>query len=482
MIDATHEGPAMSEAETARVAKKHQDFKYPKGISIDFLFKATMGANAELAPYLAFKGILEMNSYVDIADGPGHYQRGFDNGLETNDQAEGTDLEFQNFITGMNEDLKQHLSGQTDGADVQANWRPNKPSPVDILNEDPNDYPHRFPTPAEVGGDIEKRIANTFSMEDLHHAILLLYQLICRCADHGLARLADVPDVAVSATAMVRLAEAANLEEFMLTEREIRSRKRERARELKELAREEGRLPDPSAVLPPDPDAPIPLAGLDTIEAAIDEMEPISAEGFRAEIRLLKEHHNQPDFDERWKRTQQTITNVDRFVPEGDVNAFLERQSQSNVVTDFLLDHPDQQEEMMRLSRFQYNLEHTLASIQPAQDQDLNEICRQYDITPWPDLKLYSDEDGRFVQSLKPHPVDEQEEEIMKLSRYQYKLEHTLASIQPVQDRPLNDICDENGITPWPELKLYSDDDGKFVKTAPSLCGLFGNHIYFFPP
>ncbi|KAH7182454.1 uncharacterized protein B0J16DRAFT_148396 [Fusarium flagelliforme] len=139
-------------------------------------------------------------------------------------------------------------------------------------------------------------------------------------------------------------------------------------------------------------------------------MEPISAEGFRAEIRLLKEHHNQPDFDERWKRTQQTITNVDRFVPEGDVNAFLERQSQSNVVTDFLLDHPDQQEEMMRLSRFQYNLEHTLASIQPAQDQDLNEICRQYDITPWPDLKLYSDEDGRFVQSLKPHPVDDTED------------------------------------------------------------------------
>lgn len=66
----------------------------------------------------------------------------------------------------------------------------------------------------------------------------------------------------------------------------------------------------------------------------------------------------------------------------------------------------------------------------------------------------------------------------MKLSRYQYKLEHTLASIQPVQDRPLNDICDEYDITPWPEMKLYSDDDGRFVKTAPSLCGRFGNYIY----
>jgi hypothetical protein len=66
MIDATHEGPAMSEAETARAAKKHHEFKYPDGVLINFLFKSTMGANAELAPYLAFKGIHEMNSYVDI--------------------------------------------------------------------------------------------------------------------------------------------------------------------------------------------------------------------------------------------------------------------------------------------------------------------------------------------------------------------------------------------------------------------------------
>ena len=35
----------------------------------------------------------------------------------------------------MSEDLQQHLSGQTDGTDVQAKRRPNKPSPVDVLNE-----------------------------------------------------------------------------------------------------------------------------------------------------------------------------------------------------------------------------------------------------------------------------------------------------------------------------------------------------------
>ena len=52
----------------------------------------------------------------------------------------------------------------------------------------------------------------------------------------------------------------------------------------------------------------------------------------------------------------------------------------------------------------------------------------------------------------------------MQLSRCQYQLEHTLASIQPVQDRPLSDICDELGITPWPELKLYGGDNGRLVQ------------------
>ena len=66
MIDTTHKGPVVSEPKTARIAKKHQEFKYPKGVLVNFLFKATMGSNTELAPYLAFKGVLEMNSYVDI--------------------------------------------------------------------------------------------------------------------------------------------------------------------------------------------------------------------------------------------------------------------------------------------------------------------------------------------------------------------------------------------------------------------------------
>lgn len=253
---------------------------------------------------------------------------------------------------------------------------------------DASDYPHRFPTPAEVGGDTEKRVADTFSMEDLHRAILLFYQLVIRrfgrgaCTGHPaptkksqfpgyvkpeLARLADVPDAPISGTARLRIAEAIQMEGAAMSQREIRARAREYNREMREKEREEGRIPFPDRVFPPDPEAPVPIDGLDAVDIStqflemaqpsrivklrvpqrakdesIDEMEPISAEGFRAEIRLLKEHHNQPDFEDRLARTRKTITSLDRFVPEGDVNAFLERQSRSNVVVDFLLDHPDQ--------------------------------------------------------------------------------------------------------------------------------------------
>jgi hypothetical protein len=58
--------PFASDSEAGKLARNHQKFGYPNGILINSLFKSTMGANAELAPYLAFKGVPEFNSYTDI--------------------------------------------------------------------------------------------------------------------------------------------------------------------------------------------------------------------------------------------------------------------------------------------------------------------------------------------------------------------------------------------------------------------------------
>ena len=105
-------------------------------------------------------------------------------------------------------------------------------------------------------------------------------------------------------------------------------------------------------------------------------------------------------------KTRKAVTNVDKFARDKDVKAFMEKQREFEVVSDFARQHPEQQEKIMQLSRYQYQLEHTLASIQPVQDRPLNDICDEFGITPWPELKLYSGDDGRLVQPLKPHQVD----------------------------------------------------------------------------
>ena len=84
----------------------------------------------------------------------------------------------------------------------------------------------------------------------------------------------------------------------------------------------------------------------------------------------------------------------------------MEKQRQSEVVSELARLHPEQEEKIM---------EHTLASIQPVQDRSLNNICDEFGITPWPELKLYSGDNGRLVQPLKPHQVDGKLSPILKL-------------------------------------------------------------------
>ena len=100
-------------------------------------------------------------------------------------------------------------------------------------------------------------------MEDLHRAILLFYQLVTRRLGRGawigspvptkksqlpgyvkleLARLAHVPDVPISGTARLRLAEAIQMEDAPMSQREIRARAREYNREMREKEREEGHI------------------------------------------------------------------------------------------------------------------------------------------------------------------------------------------------------------------------------------------------
>ncbi|OBS20451.1 hypothetical protein FPOA_06820 [Fusarium poae] len=176
---------------------------------------------------------------------------------------------------------------------------------------------------------------------------------------------------------------------------------------------------------PPDPNELVGLRGLDSVEFNTillelvqpskipdnhdysRDMRPLAVCNFQAEMKVLKTLHWQPDFDAILERTRKTVTNIELFFPDSDINDFINRQSEAEHVTEFSREHPDQLKELFKLSRQQYTLEHMLTSIQPVQNRDLTELCKEQGITSWPDLKLYTGILAAFVQGLKPHQVND---------------------------------------------------------------------------
>ncbi|KAL6912674.1 hypothetical protein FSST1_010434 [Fusarium sambucinum] len=153
-----------------------------------------------------------------------------------------------------------------------------------------------------------------------------------------------------------------------------------------------------------EPNAPDGLRGLDSvdfntillksvqpskIQASHDtsrDMAPLAVANFESEMRLLKCLHDQPNFDSILDRTRRTITPIEKFFPDGGINAFINHQSASELISEF---------------------EHPLGSIQLVHNRNLDDLCKEHNITPWPELKLYTGVLASKVQGLKPHQVDD---------------------------------------------------------------------------
>jgi hypothetical protein len=240
-------------------------------------------------------------------------------------------------------------------------------------------YPHRFPTPPTIGGGTDKSVANLFSMEDLHRAICMFYQLISRqlgrtawigrtpgtnkattlrfpgYVNHDLMHLADVPEKDDNPLSVARFSQCGEIGGSICSTRAGRARRRDYVRQQQEEDKHRDGLQRHE--VPPDPTEPQPLQGLDCVELhtallesaqplrvqtcqqseqiSLQDIEPISVANFLGEIKALKQLHNQPDFNSILERTRQTITNVEHFIPEGDINDFINGQSESDLVREF---------------------------------------------------------------------------------------------------------------------------------------------------
>ncbi|KAF5586520.1 hypothetical protein FPANT_7225 [Fusarium pseudoanthophilum] len=139
-------------------------------------------------------------------------------------------------------------------------------------------------------------------------------------------------------------------------------------------------------------------------EAKIVHMEPLSKANFKAVIGVLNSAHQKQDFDTKLAQIQRTITHVDRFLPDSEINDFIRSQEESEVVTEFRLANPDKEAELVKFSRQQYALEHVLSSLQPEPSKEgMQSLCQAFRIAEWPDLRLYPERED--VQYLKSHQV-----------------------------------------------------------------------------
>ncbi|KAM0549465.1 hypothetical protein ACHAPJ_009451 [Fusarium lateritium] len=176
----------------------------------------------------------------------------------------------------------------------------------------------------------------------------------------------------------------------MLKDKEYRRKYREKERKL-------GRPSVMDQDIPPSPDESPPIEGLDAVDISAsmvesatatcprraisarlrdvdaEEMLLMSAEDFKGELEFLKERHDQPDFDAILVRSQ--------------INDFIRQQEESEVVPEFARNNPDKLDEMAKVSRQQYALEHFMSSLQPQQNRVLNDLFKEHGIVLWPDLE-----------------------------------------------------------------------------------------------
>ncbi|KAF5262506.1 hypothetical protein FOXYS1_6775 [Fusarium oxysporum] len=80
--------------------------------------------------------------------------------------------------------------------------------------------------------------------------------------------------------------------------------------------------------------------------AKIDGMAPISRKAFKAVMRTLTRAHDLPDFEANLARLQETITHVEKCIPENQINDFIRSQEEPEVVTEFRRANPDKEAEL----------------------------------------------------------------------------------------------------------------------------------------
>ncbi|KAH6973711.1 hypothetical protein BKA56DRAFT_105127 [Ilyonectria sp. MPI-CAGE-AT-0026] len=122
-----------------------------------------------------------------------------------------------------------------------------------------------------------------------------------------------------------------------------------------------------------------------TIDKAIHDMDPEARDALHMDdpthlalIESLKEKHRFPDQAQIIKNVKEQLANIQKTVPGGQMDTYIERQKESDVIQNFAAKNQGNMEALMEEFRKQYALEMFMNSHQPVQKKGINEILARY--------------------------------------------------------------------------------------------------------
>ncbi|KAK7397912.1 hypothetical protein QQX98_012715 [Neonectria punicea] len=302
-------------------------------------------------------------------------------------------------------------------------------------------YPHRFPTPAGIGGDL--KVFEDFTLEDVNRSIIAFFYLVARREGRGNSLTCREPakasepfvgyadasykpgkvplegtDLAVSIHTQAVL--AVDAEQSLARRRQAKTRKAT-LDEPEQLA-DDGHLLHP----PPSETEPEQITGLDAIDLHTDAMEavgstnlkktlkkqfaaksasemaPMSHEDMEKLIHALVCRHGYDDPDEVLARVSKQVTHNPR-ISNGCLKEFIERQQESETYQMHASKYPSDIDGLILKMQKGFNLEMRMNVIQPKQNPDLDVLCDKYGMAKYPKVSFFPDSEN--VQPLKPHQL-----------------------------------------------------------------------------
>ncbi|KAL7940427.1 hypothetical protein V8C42DRAFT_356270 [Trichoderma barbatum] len=284
---------------------------------------------------------------------------------------------------------------------------------IEYCRPDP-DYTLRYPTPDGHGGNC-RSVAGTFSLEDLHRSIVLLYLALYRRTATGTSihsTRAPAPRDTFSGYFDVERQKpmpGADDEEGP-TQSAAKRRLLNPMPQLETPSEEEEDLDTARMSIGHEPsDEPRqtteqPRTETNATSAGYDKWIELQSLYMECDALLahLRNHYRWGNLEDAHAKIAKQVTTFSKLVDEQQMVEFSDVGAAAEAIQQVLAERPEEEEALNQAIRRAYALEMIFNGQPPPENTDIDAICSRFDIEQWPSLKLYPDAN---IEPLKPHQV-----------------------------------------------------------------------------